>query len=75
MSDRHVQTVSLENTEVMWLGRMRKLLKRPRNGKKLKERYIFVYLGGAICEDGNSHTVIRIKEGQNGVMGDGYRVG
>jgi len=48
MFNRHGLRASLENTEVTWLGRRKTYLKIPLNGTVL-----VVYLGGAICEDGN----------------------
>ena len=58
MFRRHGPRVSLEKTEVMWVGQSRKQLEIHMDGKKLKQRDTFVYLGGAICGDGNSDTEI-----------------
>ena len=58
MFNRHGLRVSLEKTEVMWVGPRRKELDIHLDGKKLKRRDSFVYLGGAICGDGNSDTEI-----------------
>ena len=41
------------------MGQRRKELGIHLDGKKLKQRDSFVYLGGPICRDGNSETAIR----------------
>ena len=52
---RHGLRVSLEKTEVPWVGQQKKDL----DGKKLNQRDSFVYLGGAVCGDGGTETEIR----------------
>ena len=58
MFSRYGLRVSLEKTEVMWVGQRKKELHLHPDGKKLKQRESFVYVGGAICGDGNSDTEI-----------------
>ena len=41
---------------VTWLRPRRKDLEIHRDGKKLKQRDSFIYLGGALCGDSNSDT-------------------
>ena len=60
--------VSLEKTEVMFVGHKRKALEIHLDGKKRKQRDSFVYMDGAICGDGQSDTEIhqRITAWENG---------
>ena len=58
-SQRHGLRVSLGKTEVMWVGQRRKELEILLDGEKLKQTDSFVYLGGAIFEDGKSDPEIR----------------
>jgi len=55
---RHGLRVCLEKTEVMWVGQRWEDLEIHLEEKKLKQRDIVVYLGGAICGNGNSDTDI-----------------
>ena len=51
--------VSLEKTEVLWVGQKKKDLDIRLDGKKLNQRDSFVYLGGGVCRqhgDGHSST-------------------
>ena len=61
MFRRRELRVSLEKTEVMWVGPRRKEPEIHLDGKKLKQRDSFVYLAEAICGDDNSDTDIRKK--------------
>ena len=56
--DKHGLRVSLQKTEVLWVGQQKKYLERL-DGKKLNQRDSFVYLGGAVCGDGGTETEIR----------------
>ena len=70
--------ISIEKTEVLWVGQQKKDLDTKLDGKKLKQRDSFVYLGGAVCGDGGTETEIRrrVQAGASawtnveGVMGD-----
>ena len=74
---KHGLRVSLEKTEVLWVGQQRDLDIRL-DWKKLNQRDSFVHLGGAVCGDGDTETEIRriIQAGASawrkveGVMGD-----
>ena len=62
---------------MIWVGQQNKDLDISLEGKKLKQRDSFVYLGGAACRDGSTETEIRrIQAGVSawrkveGVMGD-----
>ena len=78
MFSRHGLRVSVEKMEVMWVVPGRTELEIYLDGKTLMQRESFVYLGGAICGDGNSDNKIhsRMTVGANvlrkvkGVMGD-----
>ena len=39
---------------MLWVGQQKKELDIRLDGKKLNQRDFFVYLGGAVCGDGNS---------------------
>ena len=49
MLSRHGMRVSLVKREVMWVGHRRKEVDIHLDGKKLKQRDGFVYLGGAMA--------------------------
>ena len=53
----HGLRVIFEKAEIMWVGQNKYMDLHP-DGKKLKQRESFVYLGGAIHRDGNSETEI-----------------
>ena len=46
-------------TQVLWVGQQNKYLNIRLEGKKLRQQYSFVYLGGAVCGDGGTETEIR----------------
>ena len=46
---KHGLRVSLEKTEVLWVGHQKKDIEIRLDGKKLNQRESFVYLGGAVC--------------------------
>ena len=49
---RHGLKLNLEKTEVLHIGHQREELDIELEGKKLTQRDSFVYLGEAVCEDG-----------------------
>ena len=51
--------MSLEKTEVMWVGHQREELNIRLDGKEIKQVGGFVYLGGMVTEDGHSATEVR----------------
>ena len=51
---RHGLIISLEKTEVIHISHQREELDIELEGKKLTQRDSFVYLGGAVCEDGKT---------------------
>ena len=51
--------MSLEKTEVMWVGHQRKELNIRLDGKEIKQVDGFVYLGGMVTEDGHSAAEVR----------------
>ena len=55
---KHGLRVSLEKTEVLWVGQQKKDLDIRQDGKKLNQRDSFAYLGGAVCGE----MEIRIEE-------------
>ena len=59
--------MSLEKTEVMWVGRQREELNIRLSGKEIKQVNDFVYLGGMVMEDGHSEVEVRqwIQAGAN----------
>ena len=56
---KHGLRVSLEKTEVLWVGQQKQDLDIRLDGKKLNQRDSFVYLGGAVCGDGGTATELR----------------
>ena len=67
MFARHGLRVSLEKTEVFWVGQQNKGIDIRLDEKKLNQRDNGVYLGGAVCGDGGTETDIRrrIQAGAN----------
>ena len=51
--------MSLEKTEVMWIGNQREKLNIRLDGKEIKQVDGFVYLGGMVTEDGHSEVEVR----------------
>ena len=51
--------MSLEETEVMWVGHQREELNIRVDGKEIKQVDGFVYLGGMFTEDGHSAAEVR----------------
>ena len=51
--------ISLEKTEVLWVGKHKTDLDIRLDAKKLNVRDIFEYLGRAVCGDGSTETEIR----------------
>ena len=56
---KHGLRVSLEKTEVLWVGQQKKDLDIRLDGKKLNQQDSSVYLGGVVCGDGSTKTDIR----------------
>ena len=55
MFTRHMLKISPYNTVVLHIGHQREEL----DGKKLTQGDSFVYLGGAVCGDGNTEGEVR----------------
>ena len=53
--------MSLEKTEVMWVGHQRKELDIRLDGNEIKQLGGFVYLGGMVTEDGHSAAEVRLQ--------------
>ena len=51
--------MSLEKTEVMWVGHQREELNIRLDGKEIKQVDGFVYVGGMVTEDGHSAAEVR----------------
>ena len=51
--------MSLEKTEVMWVGHKREELNIRLDGKEIKQVDGFVYLGGMVTGDGHSAAEVR----------------
>ena len=51
--------MSLEKTEVMWVGHQREELNIRLDGKEIMQVDGFVYFGGMVAEDGHSEVVRR----------------
>ena len=49
--EKHRLRMSLEKTEVMWVGQQREELNIRLDGKEIKQVDGFVYLGGMVTED------------------------
>ena len=56
---KHGLGMSLEKTEVMWVGHQREELNIRLDGKEIKQVDGFVYFGGMVTEDGHSVEVGR----------------
>ena len=75
---RHGLKINVEKTEVLHIGHQREELDIELEGKKLTQGDSFVYLGGAVCGDGNTEREVRrrVQAGANawraveGVMAD-----
>ncbi|KAI0227441.1 hypothetical protein LSAT2_022121 [Lamellibrachia satsuma] len=57
--EKHGLRMSLEKTEVMWVGQQREELNIRLDGKEIKQVDGFVYLGGKVTEDGHSAAEVR----------------
>ena len=59
--------MSLEKTEVMWVGHQKEELNIRLDGKEIKQVDGFAYLGGMVTEDGHSEVHVRswIQAGAN----------
>ena len=57
--EKHGLRMSLEKTEVMWVGHQREELNIRLDGKEIKQVDGFVYLGGMVTEDGYSAAEVR----------------
>ena len=57
--EKHGLRMSLEKTEVMWVGHQREELNIRLDGKEIKQVDGFVYLGGMVTEDGHSAAEVR----------------
>ena len=57
--EKHGLRMSLEKTEVMWVGHQREELNTRLDSKEIKQVDCFVYLGGMVTEDGHSATEVR----------------
>ena len=59
MFEKHGLRISLEKTEVMWIGHQREELNIRLGGKEIKQVDGFVYLGGMVTENGHSAAEVR----------------
>ena len=57
--EKHGLRMSLEKTEVMWVGHQREELNINLDGKEIKQVDGFVYLRGMVKEDGHSEAEVR----------------
>ena len=57
--EKHGLRMSLEKTEVRWVGHQREELNMRLDGKEIKQVDGFVYLGGMVTEDGHSAAEVR----------------
>ena len=58
--EKHGLRMSLEKTEVMWVGHQREELNIRLDGKEIKQvDGLIVYLGGIVTEDGHSAAEVR----------------
>ena len=57
--EKHGLRMSLEKTEVMWVGHQREELNIRLDGKEIKQVDGFVYLGGRVMEDGHSAAEVQ----------------
>ena len=58
---KHGLRMSLEKTEVMWVGHQKEELNIRLDGKEIKQVDGFVYLGGMVTEDGHSEAEVRCR--------------
>ena len=56
MFKKHGLRMSLEKTELMWIGHQREELNIKLDGKEIKQMVGFVYLEGMVTEDGHSEV-------------------
>ena len=63
---KHGQKISLEKTEVLWVGQQKKDFDIKLDRKKLNQQDSFVYLGGAVCGDGSTETAARRRQHGDG---------
>ena len=56
---KHGLKLNLEKIEVLHIGHQREELDIELEGKILNQRDSFVYLGGAVCGDGNTEREVR----------------
>ena len=56
---KHGLRMSLEKTEVMWVGHQREELNIRLDSKEIKLVYGYVYLGGIVTEDGHSDVEVQ----------------
>ncbi|KAI0227180.1 Solute carrier family 23 member 2 [Lamellibrachia satsuma] len=59
--EKHGLRMSLEETEVMWVGHQREELNIRLDDKEIKQVDGFVYLGGMVTEDGHSAAEVRLQ--------------
>ena len=57
--EKHGLRMSLEKTEVMWVGHQREELNIRLDGKEIKQVDGFEYLGGMVTKDGHSEAEVR----------------
>ena len=57
--EKHGLRMSLEKTEVVWVGHQREELNIRLDGKEIKQVDSFMYLGGMVTEDGHSAADVR----------------
>ena len=57
--EKHGLRMSLEKTEVMWVGHQREELNIRLDGTEIKQVDGFEYLGGLVTEDGHSAAEVR----------------
>ena len=56
---KHGLRMSLEKTEVMWVGHQREELNIRLDSKEIKLVYGYVYFGGIVTEDGHSDVEVQ----------------
>ena len=64
--------MSLEKTEVMWVGHQREELNIRLDGKEIKQVDGFVYFGGMVTEDGHGQREQRWKNIKAAGKGEGH---
>ena len=65
--------MSLEKTEVMWVGHQREELNIRLDGKEIKQVDGFVYLGGMVTEDGHSEVEVQRRIQTGAMLGERYK--